>query len=195
MNTEKDIWLGKLAAFIVIANGKTWAADGAEVDPQRPGYKELQWPYLVMSEQDKQDYAGWEDWLLRDSYTGYFRAPGMTTVYYKNRPVWAQSYGGPGMKEGHEALVKPTFDFLKEALMKVTPKLPFRGPEAHLKGSAWNGWVYSFEHTGSIEDATWTEHIIRRHKFDLKPVFTQTGFAGTIVHRTEDRKPLYPWEL
>lgn len=41
----KNEWLKNLAQFIVIANGKTWAGDGAEVDPRRPGYKRLQWPY------------------------------------------------------------------------------------------------------------------------------------------------------
>jgi len=50
---KKKAWLKSLADFIVIANGKTWAADGAEVEPRRPGYKRLQWPCTEdkMSEQ------------------------------------------------------------------------------------------------------------------------------------------------
>src|SRR3989338_6812004 len=60
---KKENWLKSLADFIVISNGKTWAADGAEVEPRRPGYKRLQWPYPEnkMSEQDLSDYKGWED--------------------------------------------------------------------------------------------------------------------------------------
>lgn len=52
----KKEWLKKLSKFIVIANGKTWAGDGAEVDPRRPGYKRLQWPYPS----EKNDRTGLE---------------------------------------------------------------------------------------------------------------------------------------
>src|SRR3989344_9310709 len=95
----KDQWLGQLSSFIVEANRNTWAAEGAEVSPERPGYKELEYRRGA--------------WKLRDSYTGYFRAPGMTTVYYKDTPVWTMAYGGHGQTERHEASAKGTFNFLK----------------------------------------------------------------------------------
>lgn len=79
-DSKREQWLADLSHFIVEANLNTWAADGAEVEPQRPGYKELEY----------QDGL----WRLRDSYTGYFRAPGMTTVYYKGSPAWTMMYGG-----------------------------------------------------------------------------------------------------
>lgn len=70
----KEQWLQELSGFIVEADLNTWAADGAEVTPERPGYKELEYKKGL--------------WRLRDSYTGYFRAPGMTTVYYKEVPAF-----------------------------------------------------------------------------------------------------------
>jgi len=108
---KKEAWLRELAEFIVEANRNTWAADKGEVEPQRPGCKEL-------------DYER-GDWHLRDSYTGYFRAPGMTIIYYKGQPAWTMAYGGKGMEEDKYNITKATFGFLKSALMAVTPDLPY----------------------------------------------------------------------
>lgn len=194
LNTEverKEAWLNRLANFIVIANKKTWASDGAEVEPRRPGYKRLQWPYPddKMTEQDKKDYQGWEDWRLEDEYTGYFRAPGMTTVYYKGEPAWTMSYGGHGQTEGYEGQAKQTFQFLKSALMKVTPDLPFRGPYECQEQNK----LYTFEMLGKgdITDGHWREKIIE----DNVMTFTQSGLVGIVIHRDSNRKPLLPWNL
>lgn len=111
---RKEQWLDELTEFIVEANRNTWAADGGEVEPQRPGFKELEY-----------QRGGW---LLRDSYTGYFRAPGMTTIYQDGIPVWAMAYAGHGQTEEYYYQVKQAFSFLKEALMAVSITLPIRGP-------------------------------------------------------------------
>lgn len=184
---KKEEWLGKLADFIVIANGKTWAADSPKIDPQRPGYKELQWPYPVMTEKDLEDYKGWEDWLLRDSYAGYFRAPGMTTVYYKGKPVWNMQYGGHGLTEGNEERVKEVFQFLKSALMKVSSSMPFRGPTLFQEGSL----RYLFEYDGDIEDCIWKEQITE----DSRRLFSQIGSAGIIIDKDSNKQPVAPWNL
>ena len=185
---KKEAWLKNLADFIVIANGKTWAADGAEVDPQRPGYKELQWPYPNMTEEDAKAYKGWEDWLLRDSYTGYFRAPGMTTVYYKGQPAWTMQYSGHGQTEGYEDKAKQTYEFLKTALKQVTPEIPFRGPKEHAEGNK------RYEFTlleGDITDCSWQERISE----DGQLTFTQKGLAGIVIQRDSTRQPINPWDL
>ncbi len=171
----KESWLQELATFIIEANKNTWAADAPEVEAQRPGYKELEYKSLNGL------------WLLRDSYTGYFRAPGMTTIYYKDVPSWAMSYGGHGMTEQYNDIVKPTFQFLKKALMRVTTELPYRGPKDYSE----DDWNYNFEHQGNLEDCLWTERITKSGEL----VFTQTGFAGTIIQRDSERQPQYPWEL
>lgn len=169
---RKEAWLKELANFIVEANGKTWAVDGAEVEPERPGYKELQYEN--------------GDWRLRDSYTGYFRAPGMTTVYYKETPAWVMQYGGHGQTEGYEDRADETFSFLRKALKLVTPELPFRGPEEYVDGDK----IYRFRFTGNIEDASWEEDIFEGNQ----KTFAQEGSAGIVIHKKrENGKPVYPW--
>lgn len=187
---KKEAWLKNLADFIVIANGKTWAADGAEVEPRRPGYKRLQWPYPddKMPEQDKEDYKGWGNWRLEDEYTGYFRAPGMTTVYYKDQPVWTMQYGGHGQTEGYEGRAKQTYEFLKVALRQVTREMPFRGPKEYIEGNK----RYEFALLeGDITDCLWREKIIE----DGQLTFTQTGLAGIVIQRDSNRQPINPWDL
>lgn len=187
---KKEAWLKNLADFIVIANGKTWAADGSEVTPQRPGYKELVWPYPEgqMTEQDKEEYKNWEDWELRDSYTGYFRAPGMTTVYFKGKPAWTMQYGGHGQTEGYEDKVKGTFEFLRRALMRIPSELPLRGPKLYEEENK----KYEFEMLeGNIEDGLWREKITE----DGEMTFTQTGLNGIVINKDANRQPVSPWDL
>lgn len=168
----KEAWLKDLASFIVEANGQTWAADGAEVNPERPGYKELEYSK--------------EDWRLRDSYTGYFRTPGMTTIYYKGKPAWIMTYGGHGLTEGLEDRAKETFNFLKRALMQVSTKLPFRGPELYEEEDK----RYTFKLLdGDITDALWQEEITEGGQL----TFAQTGLAGIVIDRGKDKQPVYPW--
>lgn len=169
---RKEAWLSELRGFIVEANRNTWAADAGEVEPQRPGYKELEYKNGL--------------WLLRDSYTGYFRAPGMTTVYYKDTPAWNMQYGGHGMTEGYEDRAKPTYQFLRAALMQVPPELPLRGAEHYEEGD----FIYKFKLLdGDITDCLWREEITEGGVM----TFTQTGLAGVIIHRDTNRKPLLPW--
>lgn len=186
----KNEWLKKLSQFIVIANRKTWAADGAEVDPRRPDHKRLQWPYPdeKMTDQDRKDYEGWKDWRLEDEYTGYFRAPGTTTIYYKEKTAWTMSYGGHGQTEGYEEQAKQTFNFLKSALMRVIPELPFRGPEKYEEGDR----KYTFKMLeGNITDGLWKEEITENGTV----TFRQTGIVGLAINKDQNRKPLLPWKL
>ena len=170
----KNQWLKELSEFIVEANKNTWAADGAEVIPEIPDYKHLEYKKGL--------------WRLKDRYTGYFRAPGHTTVYYKERSAWTMSYGGPGQTKGYEGQAKTTFDFLKSSLMRVTPDLPFRGPKKYSEGNK----TYKFEMIeGDITDGLWKEKITE----DGVLTFKQTGIVGLVIHRDQNRKPLLPWKL
>lgn len=170
----RNQWLRELSEFIVEANLATWAGDGKEVEPETPDYKEL-------------EYAR-GNWSLRDRYTGYFRAPGMTTVRYKGKPAWTMQYGGRGMTEGHEEKAKPTYEFLKKTLQRVSPDLPFRGPKEYLEGN--RRYAFQLLH-GDITDALWKEEITENGIL----TFTQTGLAGLVIHRDQDKKPLLPWKL
>ncbi len=109
--------LKQLAEFLAKAKKQTYAGNGKEIIPQRPGFKELEF---------KQG-----NWHYRDSYTGFFSAPGQEIVRFKGKAVWAMAYSG-GMREKYQGDAKfaaEVFDFLKKALMRVTAIRPFRGPE------------------------------------------------------------------
>ena len=169
---KRNQWLDELAQFIVEANSNTWAAEGAEVQPERKGYKELEYQR--------------GEWRLRDSYTGYFRAPGMTTVYFKDKPVWTMAYGGTGQLEGYGGIVKPTFTFLKQALMQVSLQMPFRGPNEY----SHDDWKYVFRLLrGDITDFLGEEDIFKKDK----KVFTQTAMGGLVLSKDSARQIIYPW--
>lgn len=171
---KREAWLKDLAEFIVEANTNTWAADAGEVaTPQRPGFKEL-------------DYER-GDWHLRDSYTGYFRAPGMTTVYYQGQPVWTMAYGGRGMEEGKHDIVNATFKFLKSALMQATTDLPYRGPEEFKDGE----WRYKMRMEGDLAEFSGKETIYKKGK---GLVFSQLFFGGVVIIRDSLAQPFYPWD-
>jgi hypothetical protein len=181
MTDKKQLWLGELANFIVEANQHTWAGEGAEVPEdkvERKGYKELEYSRGV--------------WRLRDSYTGYFRAPGMTTIYSKEQPVWTMAYGGVGQIPGQEAIVKPTFAFLKKALMQITPEMPFRGPEYFYEPSDKLDWTYNMKlERASIEDFKGRERIFHG---DNNLVFEQDFFGGIVIPKSDDGQPIFPWD-
>ena len=83
MKTE----LKELAEFLVEAKKATYAGDGNEVkNIERDSAKEL---FYIK--------RGFE---YRDSYFGFFSAPGQEVVRFKGKPIWAMAYSG-GMKKGY----------------------------------------------------------------------------------------------
>jgi len=170
---RKQAWLTELIEFIVRANRNTWAADQGEIDPVLPG--------------DKTHEYKEGDWWLVDNYSGYFRAPGITVVRYKEKPAWHMYYGGLGMIPTQYDKVRETFVFLREALMQVTTEMPLRGPSEYRNGNR----LYTFRMKGNIENCEWVEQMSENNEL----VFTQTGGAGIYIDKMNDRKPLYPWDL
>lgn len=171
---RKQKWLQELAEFIVAANRETWVADKGKVEATRPEGKRHLWSK--------------GDWTIDDEFDSYFKAPGETKIFYKNRPVWSIHYGGPGMTEGYEHMAKETYAFLRNALLKDSPELPYRGPEEYLEG----GRIYRFRITrGNLEDCSWEEEIEENGVV----LFRQIGFAGTHVGKDENRQPVYPWNF
>lgn len=172
---KKGKWLKQLAGFIVEANRNTWAADAPEAAPQRPDHHELSYQK--------------SDWELRDSYCGYFRAPGTTVVYYKGKAVWTMFYFGPGMTKGKEGDAKRIFNnVLKPALIQVPEDLPLRGPKRFEK----DGCLYSFTLLrGNLEDFLAEEEITEGDE----TMFAQTIGGGIIIHKDKNRQPVHPWNL
>ncbi|MBI4144424.1 hypothetical protein HY486_04205 [Candidatus Woesearchaeota archaeon] len=151
----------KLAGFLVKAKSQAYAGDGKEIRPQRPSFKELEYKE--------------EDLEYRDSYTGFYFAPGQEIVRFQGRPIWAMSYSG-GMRpeyHGQKDFAKQTFTFLKKALAMVEESKPFRGPKNLGDGE----WQYTNASEGGITDFKGTEHIFLKGK----EVFRQHYIGGLII--------------
>lgn len=173
----EEVWLNGLSEFIVEANKNTWANDSGIISywlVNRSGYKELEYSRGL--------------WKLSDGYTGYYCASGTATVYYKDSPVWVMSYMGKGMGEEFHDKAKETYKFLKSALMRATPDLPFRGPTEYIEGNR----VYNFKFLkGDIKYGLWLEEIYENNIL----TFSQMGLVSIVVPKDKIGKPIYPWNI
>jgi hypothetical protein len=161
-NQEVEIPIG-LNEFLFSANENGYAGEGKEVEPQRPKFKEIE--YIE------------GDWYFRDSYSGFYFAPGQEVVYFKDKPIWAMAYAG-GMKfdyHGDHDFAKQTFSFLKRALMAMDKEKPFRGPENFEEGE----WKYESKVEGDIRDFLGNEKIYYQGEL----VFEQNFIGGLIVSK------------
>ena len=192
---RKEQWLADLEAFIIKAGQNGWAAEATRVeDPQRPGFKELAYEN--------------GDWEYRDSYAGYYMAPGSSVVYYKDKPVWYMTYGGSGQAPEHFHKSKETYAFLRKALLEPSPDLPIRGPAYYFEatdkktGEIRQDWSfaedstvtkrqYSFRFEGDLGLAKWSEWISE----DGLYTFEQHGDVGLIIDKDQNRHSVLPWEL
>ena len=162
---QRSTSLNQLADFLVRAKQSTYAKENAlEITPERPGFKELEYVEGV--------------WSYRDSYSGFYCAPGQEVVRFNDVPVWAMSYHG-GMTPNFTSDVvfaKQTFGFLKKALALVDASQPFRGKE--LKEGDWN---YFNQVDGNILNFSGEEAIL----FGSRLVFTQKYVGGLILHKPD----------
>ncbi|MHA1255432.1 MAG: DUF5680 domain-containing protein [Promethearchaeota archaeon] len=72
--------------------------------------------------------------FYRDIYFGGDYFVGLETAYYRNDPIWAMSYAG-GLNAGVNTNQAPDiYEFLQEALMRITVLKPYRGPESYQAG-------------------------------------------------------------
>jgi hypothetical protein len=156
-----QIDLEKLAQFIVDAKKQTYAGDGIEASPERSGFKELEYSK--------------GNWAYRDSYTGYYMAPGQEIVRFEGKPVWAMAYSGGMLPEYQtdKALAKLTFSFLKQALNRVETASPYRGPSFYKNEE----WIYLNDSEGNITDFFGTEHVF----YNGLKVFRQRYIGGIVM--------------
>lgn len=159
-----EITLKKLAEFLVKAKINTYAStDRMKIEPERPDFDELEYKEENLS--------------YRDSYCGFFQAPGMEVVRLKNRPIWTMAYSGGMLKEFQKDsdFAKQVFNFLKQALKKITIEMPFRGPKNLKTGS----WYYTNEVFGDIKRFRGHEKIF----FKGKEVFSQDYIGGIVIDK------------
>jgi hypothetical protein len=110
--------------FLQAAKRATYAAQGddASVPPSLMDSKQL-------------EYRS-DPYLYRDIYFGMSRFVGQEVVYVDERSVWSMSYSG-GLIEGVSVeQARPTYAFLRKALLDVPSALPLRGP-ASLRSDDW----------------------------------------------------------
>ena len=154
----------ELAEFLVKAKTQTYAGDGHKVEPQRPGFKEFEFSD--------------GDWNYRDSYAGFYSAPGQEVVRFQGEPVWTMVYSG-GMRpkyQGQEDFSRQTFAFLKKALLGVGKSQPFRGPgKFHFGG---------FEYLNIVEGDVTDFHGVEKIFHDGDEVFRQNYIGGLIVPKS-----------
>ncbi len=160
-----DNFLKDMTRFHGVATRATYAsANNADVTPQRSGFREL----------EHRD----GDWYYRDSYTGFLRSWGQEVIYFKDKPVWTNLYGG-GMEPSKmsEDIAVGTFRFLKIALSEGEKDNTFqpRGPREIIRGE----WRYASEMNGNIMGFVGSEFIC----FRSETVFYHNFHGGLIVSR------------
>jgi len=180
---EKQAWLKELSEFLVENSHHGWASDENKAEPLFPGWKR----HVYLSQKE----SGL--WVADDNYTGYFRAPGFTLVTYNGKNAWMMQYGGKGMVEGLEDKAKPTFDFLKRALLYSTPARPFRGPEYFaVSETSGEEWKYQFHiNHGDIISLSANEKIYNKGIL----MFTQDISVSLILDKDKERKVVEPWNF
>lgn len=62
-----------------------------------------------------------------DTYVGGRHFSGEEVVWYQEKPIWAMNYSGRTLND-------KLANFLKEALLQVTKKAPYRGPDIYRDG-------------------------------------------------------------
>lgn len=111
---EKDVDLYELNHFIIKAKRETYAGKKGKIPSCRKGsqdyfYKEGKYSYL-------------------DSFVGSSKFSGEEVVYEDENVIWSMNYYGRVIGDHFDG------DFLKEALLRVSTKYPFRGPASYGKG-------------------------------------------------------------
>lgn len=113
--------------FLCRAKRATYAANGMEAKPSRPGSHDLQYTEGMLS--------------YMDTYLGGEKFAGEEAIWLENLPFWSMNYAGRILAEGFSG------DFLKEALSMVSQEYPYRGPLLHHNGD----YTYHCVVTGSFE--------------------------------------------
>lgn len=160
--------LEKLARFLVKAKKNTYAsANKMNIETERPLHNELEF-----SE---------EEFYYRDSYVGFFQAPGMEEVRLgKNgETIWTMAYSGGMLPEYQEIsniiFAKKTFTFLKKALSLIEESKPYRGPEELIDGD----WKYECSVEGNLKRFKGHEKIFYKNK----EIFNQDFIGGIVLDK------------
>ena len=162
-----EISLSELAKFLVEAKKNTYAIGNKNAVSERKNFDELEYRK--------------GKWYYRDSYYGFFRAPGQEFIRFDEEPVWAMAYNG-GMREGFlEGIdfAEETYSFLKKALALVDEKRPFRGPNNFEEGD----FLYKDSSIGDLIEFKGSESIL----YKGKEVFRQDYIGGLVIDKEKHK--------
>jgi uncharacterized protein DUF5680 len=152
--------LGELPEFLVTAKRNTFASGSK-------GTKEKDHSTLYEYEKDQ--------WEYQDQFYGdgdHFL--GHETVWKKTRPVWGMNYHGVRLDKLFEE--KRLYALLREALKRVEPSRPFRGPEKYES----NNLRYSNVITGDLGSFRGVEFIYETGRI-LYQLDYHGGILGTVA--------------
>lgn len=122
----------QLSKFLVKAKINTYASSGErEEENFSDGSKELEFKK--------------KEFKYRDRYFGYNHFIGEEIVWQNKKVIWGMNYYGEIISEIIPA--KQIYQFLQEALKKVTEDKPFRGPDNFKE----NGFKYINKAEGTVE--------------------------------------------
>lgn len=128
----------KFVEFLIDAKKNGYAANGKKEASSRPNSK---------------DYAFQKyDYYYLDSYLGNKDFVGQEVIWQKDHVFWGMNYNGQLLVAEPPAGFS---NFLKEALLNVTPEAPFRGPRFFEKNKytyacSWEGDIFSFKGSETV---------------------------------------------
>ena len=162
---QLEINLEELTNFIVKAK-KNGYAGGGEYLRLKDGSK-------IFTFQEK-------DLHYEDRFWGSIQAPGREVVRFKDEKgqgIWFMAYSGGMLPKfwGDKRLSHITFEFLKDALMQITPDSPFRGPGKYENVN----FIYEAWAEGDFQRFSGKEQIISK-KLD-RIIFSQDLIGGLII--------------
>lgn len=115
LRSNKSMDVNEIITFLCMAKKSTYASAANQAASCRKNSHDFCY-------EDNQGYAYY------DTYLGGERFAGEEAVWLHDVPVFSMNYAGRVIGKNFSG------DFLKEALMHVPEKMPFRGPEIYVSG-------------------------------------------------------------
>ncbi|PYI56412.1 DUF5680 domain-containing protein [Paenibacillus flagellatus] len=99
---------GSVIDFLIEAKKATYAGNGPQSASSRPSSRDLEYAKGTLR--------------YIDTYLGSEKFAGEEALWEDGKPFWAMNYVGRVIAEGFSG------DFLKDALSRAAPDMPYRGP-------------------------------------------------------------------
>ena len=159
MNTKQ------LSKFLVKAKINTYASSGEKQEKK-------------LSDGSKEFEFEEREFKYRDRYFGYNSFIGEEIVWQNKKVVWGMNYYGEIIPE--IILAKQIYQFLQEALKKITEDKPFRGSNNFKE----NDFEYVNKNKGTVEKFEGCEMIFYKEEL----VYKLSYYGGVIIKKSWKRQ-------